>query len=626
MKQIDFSKIKLIIWDLDDTIWRGTLSEDGEEGIVLDNRVKALFKRATDCGVINSVCSKNTKEDTLPVLEKFGLSEYVVFPSIDWTPKGIRIQELITAMALRPVNVLFVDDNIQNLNEAKYYSKGLLTTEPAIIADLEEYFNSIPPKDPAHKRLKQYRVLEEKHEAASQYDSNEEFLFSSNIRVEIHTDCLNQLDRLYELAQRTNQLNFTKNRESIEDFKHSITFADHAGYVTVKDNFGDYGIVGLYVIKDHTLKHFLFSCRTIGQGIEQYVYATLGHPKLTIVGEVYNEVSSVAAFPKWINQKGVEAKGIAKQGVGFKVLFRGPCDLSSTAGYLDTKNIDCEFTYATNKGNGIEAHLHHTGIQNLLLPQDKIDGLLRELPFIDQKAFDNKFWSGNYGLIVLSTLPEGGLGIYRRKADGVKVAFNEYYIPLTDEKLWPKFIKQEICTADNQFTESFLKDFASKWEYSGITKVEDYLQFLDEFFAYPKNQKVHLALILGTEIPYNDNTHPNYVGREQYHKAFNAAIRDYAQRQDRLHLIEITPYVTSQSCFTNNINHYTPEIYYKIAQDIIKISSAISNVSIQGRSKGWLYVDNLKTKLRRHMSADSFVYKILHGIYLRLKYGNPSHK
>ena len=46
-----------------------------------------------------------------------------------------------------------------------------------------------------------------------------------------------------------------------------------SGYVSVKDRFGDYGIVGMYVMKEGELIHFLFSCRTIGMGIEQYVYA-----------------------------------------------------------------------------------------------------------------------------------------------------------------------------------------------------------------------------------------------------------------------------------------------------------------------------------------------------------------
>lgn len=615
---VDFSEIKLIIWDLDDTIWRGTLSEDGVDGVVLDNRIQNLFKRLTDCGVINSVCSKNTKEDTIPVLERLGLSEYIVFPSIDWTPKGVRIKDLITTMSLRPMNVLFIDDNIQNLNEAQFYSEGLLIAEPSIIGGLKEYFDAVTPKDMAHKRLKQYRVLEDKHEAASKYDSNEEFLYSSNIRVDIHTDCLEQLNRLYELSQRTNQLNFTKNRESLEEFKHSIETADDTGYVTVKDNFGDYGIVGFYVVKDKRLKHFLFSCRTIGQGIEQYVYATLNYPTLTIVGEVYNAVSKDAAFPRWINQKGVESSSDDNSSISLKVLFKGPCDLSSTVGYINSSNIDCEFTYMSQNGMSVESHLHHVGILSLL-DQNECQGIISNVPFVDEKTYESDFWTGNYGLIVLSTLPEGNLGIY--KSDWGRVAFGEYLNPLTDEKLHDKFVNHELFTSDNNFSIDFLKLFAKEWKYCGRTEVKEYIDFLDVFFNHEKTKGAHLALILGSEIPYLKNTQESYEKRELFHKEFNAAIKEYAFKEKRLHLIEITQFITSQSCFTNNINHYTSEVYYNIAQSIIQIAEQLSGVSIKGKNRGLLYLDKAKIYLRNFISSDTYVYKLLQRLYQRIKYG-----
>ena len=67
------------------------------------------------------------------------------------------------------------------------------------------------------------------------------------------------------------------------------------GYVTVSDKFGDYGIVGFFAIENGWCEHFLFSCRTIGLGIEQYVYASLGWPALQVVGEVVKEVDKSPA-------------------------------------------------------------------------------------------------------------------------------------------------------------------------------------------------------------------------------------------------------------------------------------------------------------------------------------------
>lgn len=56
-------------------------------------------------------------------------------------------------------------------------------------------------------------------------------------------------------------------------------------YITAYDKYGEYGIVGFYAVKDNTLVHFLFSCRTLGMGIEQYTYEKIGCPKLDIVGD-----------------------------------------------------------------------------------------------------------------------------------------------------------------------------------------------------------------------------------------------------------------------------------------------------------------------------------------------------
>ena len=112
---MDYSKVKIIIWDLDDTFWEGTLSEGGVKAI--PGNIE-LVKCASRHGVINSICSKNSKEETIQRLREMGINDYFVFSSIDWTPKGERIRRMLRTMGLRPQNALFLDDNLQNLNEA----------------------------------------------------------------------------------------------------------------------------------------------------------------------------------------------------------------------------------------------------------------------------------------------------------------------------------------------------------------------------------------------------------------------------------------------------------------------------------------------------------------------------
>ena len=341
---MDLSKIKLIIWDLDDTLWRGTLSEGGVD-IPAENL--QLIVDLTEIGIINSICSKNDYEPTKAKLQQLGIWDYFVFPSINWENKGQRIKRMIDQMALRPVNVLFIDDNTFNLQEAKHYLPELQIATPECISNIIDQVKLLDKKDATHKRLKQYKVLEEKAQAAESFDSNEAFLYASNIRVTIHTNCVEIIERLHELILRSNQLNFTKKRISLEELSATLTNTDYeCGYVTVTDKFGDYGVIGFYAKRDNQLEHYVFSCRTIGQMIEQYVYALLGFPELNIVGEVRTQLNKVDC-PAWINQNNVSnAESIQNEALSCRILLKGPCDLSNSQSYIRAKeDIITEFTY-----------------------------------------------------------------------------------------------------------------------------------------------------------------------------------------------------------------------------------------------------------------------------------------
>ena len=206
---MDFKKIKLVIWDLDETFWTGTLSE-GNVSTPANNI--ALVKHLTDCGIINSICSKNNESEVLPELEKLGLQDYFVFKSINWEPEGQRVPALIKNMSLRPANVLFIDDNHQNLKEVESYNEGIMVSFPIVIPELIDYVAQSDKKDIEHKRLKQYHVLQTKFMESQSYSDNETFLRSCGIHIKFFNDCLDNIERLHELSLRTNQLNFTKQR------------------------------------------------------------------------------------------------------------------------------------------------------------------------------------------------------------------------------------------------------------------------------------------------------------------------------------------------------------------------------------------------------------------------------
>lgn len=586
MNGILFSNIKLIIWDLDDTFWKGTLSEGKVTAI--DSHL-LMIKALTDHGIVNTICSKNDYEPAVDKLKEFGIDDYFVFKSIDWTPKGSRISQLIKNMGLRPVNCLFIDDNEMNLNEALYYEKELMTAKPIIIPELEKYISSVPPTDTECKRLKHYKILEKKQKAKAKNSNNTDFLYSSHIKVEIIRDCLPQIDRITELVNRTNQLNYTKircSRTELEKLCNDSTI--DTGYVTVCDSFGDYGIVGFFAVQDNRCLHFLFSCRTIGQGIEQYIYAMLGYPELNVKGDVVNPVTYEKA-PGWINHLDNKIENSNNPKLHTKVILKGGCDLSAMSEYLQTDSIIEEFTYTGKCRDNYQEHLNHSTnyLQWAFLSNEIKQELIEECVFNDEGMYQTAIYDEDVSIIFLSTMIEPNLGIYRRKKDGLRIAFGEYKYPLTDPKNWDLYKDQKIYTAHNQFTKEWLKWFSENYEYEGCLSPVQIAEHAKEFLK-KIGTKTKVCYILGSETPFLKNSQNNYAKRHLVYQEINHLFRQLAADDDRVLLIDVNDYILGQQDFTNNINHFQRRIYYEMASKANVYIEQASGKKLRQKSKNYM--------------------------------------
>jgi len=119
----DLKRVKLIIWDLDNTFWKGTISEGPIT--MIENHIN-LVKELANRGIVCSICSKNNYEECRDVLQKADIWDHFVFPSIDWSPKGARVFQIIQDMKLRPDNTLFLDDEPANLQHAVLQNNRLI--------------------------------------------------------------------------------------------------------------------------------------------------------------------------------------------------------------------------------------------------------------------------------------------------------------------------------------------------------------------------------------------------------------------------------------------------------------------------------------------------------------------
>lgn len=554
--------VKIVIWDLDDTFWRGTLSEGEVEKIPSNiDIVKTLIDR----GIMCSIVSKNDHKKAIKVLEEWDVAKYFIFPYISWFPKGKQVNSLLKECSLRPQNTLFLDDNISNLREVEYYNPGIMTALPQ---ELEDDFLCLPQlkgkDDREHTRLKEYRVLEERSSAKASYSSNIDFLRSSNIRIRIIYGCEEHIDRITELIQRSNQLNYTKNRLSSENVSLLLKNPEYkCGCIEVKDHFGEYGITGFYALKEDRLDHFCFSCRTIGFGIENYIYRKLNYPKIDVVGDVSVELTRMYAESiDWISEDEVlEDRDIALQKKDNddhkhkkSILMVAGCDLEQACSYLESKyEIVKEFNTVIN---GREIRTSDTAqLLNSVDLDDKVkDELCNKIPFYHSSVtFATKIFSGEFDTIILSVVDDYIRGIWANKKSGYYVGLGGYF----DQE---KFIER--------YTDEELSYLRQNFEYIGQEPVEIFKSNLIRIIELIGNY-IHIVLINGIDIDVSD-----WIGEERIirNRDMNAIVDEIVDSYDNIDLLDMRRIVTSREMLTGCDNrHFTRSVYYEMAKELVLI-------------------------------------------------------
>ncbi|GCD53098.1 HAD-IIIC family phosphatase [Acetobacter pasteurianus] len=427
--------IRLVIWDLDDTFWNGTLSE-GEITQIPENIniVKELNRR----GIVNAICSRNDFSNVESKLKELGVWDEFIFPRIEWGPKGPLIKDIVEQIQLRPASILFIDDNVTNLNEALHFVPSINVAEPTIIPTLlaDPKFKGKP--DPTCKRLKQYRVLEAKQKDKSAMGGdNISFLRDSNIRISFHTDIEQQFPRIHDLVNRTNQLNFTKKRwpEDIEEARKIFEaelqeeFNSNVGYVKVSDAYGNYGICGFYFIQRDTCKHFLFSCRTMNMGVEQAVWQKLGRKHIEIQGKVASRLDMpLVDWVSFVPDIDHADDGIAGTAPRPTICLRGACDMMMTAHFLRTDvETKEEFNYPY-EGWEIATTLR-SALVNEALERPINRQIIAALPGIPENRFATATWDETADVYVFTFGQETFHGLYRSKTTGMTIPMGTYALP-----------------------------------------------------------------------------------------------------------------------------------------------------------------------------------------------------
>lgn len=621
---MDINKLKLVIWDMDDTFWTGTLSE-GEIKTIPENI--QVINTLVDHGVMNSICSKNNFDKTRKQLEKIGAWDSFVFPSIDWAPKAARLMRIIEQMALRPVNCLFIDDNEMNLNEAKFYLPEINLLHAKDLGWLYQNVQNIKKEDFQHKRLAQYRILEAKAADKSEMKSTDEFLQQSQIRLSVNEDCLEQTNRIAEMVERTNQLNFTKLRSSKADLVAILTNKEYrCATVSAKDRYGDYGIVGFFALhkKKNRLLHFLFSCRTMGMGIEQYVYESLNFPCLEIIGDVANLVVKKHVVT-WINKESLDCedseikifnRGGVKQKEQINVLVKGPCDLDSIIPYLNVVgnvNLETEFNTVNKDGVAITAFndtIHV--VESQTLKSSEKEELLKSVPFLDESAFKTKLFEKKWDIVFLSLLPDGHEGVYRHKRMGRKICFTSALVDITDRENWEYMLDgyHPIYTHGFRFTPEILENFSQEYQFEGFAKPENIVKNL-KFIRENLPLETLLVVMLPSEVEHRHTKDKIWANHAENHAKINRKIKAAFDGEESVRLINYTDFITSQECYADTINHFSRQVYYQLSQtiaDIINAHDKTMGHSVEMKDKAIL--DKMEAERKKKAKKDRRKYLV----------------
>ena len=267
---------KCVIFDLDNTLWDGVLLEGD---VVLRGSVRALFETLDARGILLSAVSKNAPDDAMAKLRAFGLDEYLLHPQIGWGPKSDGVRRIAQSLDIGTDTFLFVDDNPFERAEVERAVPGVETLPDTALATLADHprLQGAVTEESRRRRL-MYREAGARQAAAAAYGSDYvDFLRSCEIGVEIRPPAPADRQRIAELVQRTNQLNFSGRKYPEEEVAAILADPSREKYVVAcRDRFGDYGIVGFClarVERDRVLvEDLMLSCRVQGKFIEQALF------------------------------------------------------------------------------------------------------------------------------------------------------------------------------------------------------------------------------------------------------------------------------------------------------------------------------------------------------------------
>ena len=274
MKKPQYHKeVKCVVWDLDNTIWDGTLLES--DIVTLKPKIKDVIIELDSRGILNSIASKNNFEDAFEKLKEFDLDQYFLFPEINWSAKSESIKNIQKNLNIGIDTILFIDDQPFERDEVSSINPEVETIDASSYLEIVNYKRLTPKfitKDSKRRRLMYLEDLQRNKEEGDFKGPKEIFLVSLNMKFIISEAKEKDLERAEELTVRTNQLNATGRTYSYDELRAFMQSDKHKLYVCeLIDKYGSYGKIGLALVELNDthwyLNMLLMSCRVLSRSV-----------------------------------------------------------------------------------------------------------------------------------------------------------------------------------------------------------------------------------------------------------------------------------------------------------------------------------------------------------------------
>jgi FkbH-like protein len=266
-------KIKCVVWDLDNTLWEGILVEDGPEKLRLRPGIAELIRDLDQRGILHSVASKNNHDEAMRAIKGFGLADYFLYPQISWQPKSESIKAIAKALNIGIDTFLFVDDSPFERQEVKAACPPVKVLDAANyqeLPEMEECKVTVTAESASRRKL--YQVETSRQTIAESFGEDYlSFLRYCDIKLKISRLSEENLERVHELATRTNQMNFSGNRYGRDVLREILSAPYLDTYVLAcEDRFGSYGVIGFSVVdrREPRMTDLMFSCRVQSKRVE----------------------------------------------------------------------------------------------------------------------------------------------------------------------------------------------------------------------------------------------------------------------------------------------------------------------------------------------------------------------